>query len=540
MQTVRVGFIHRRKSLRFELPEGSRIAGPLGSVEVRGELRVALLGSSPAVLREGVKVLESPDSRLLERVAERLQSSGLSPRIADFAPGGDYGSCRVPATCLLYAAHEGGASPRGLSSGHMQREQGDERDRSLHRRILDSLADLARERSWENSRDLWFTASAVPFRETLEPSGGAVKVRGESGPVWNTTTGPLTIALPPGETVSVAEVEVGIGFHWQHRTELCYNGSLIVFVDADGLLGAANELVLEQYLAGVNSSEMTADSPRELLMAQTVAARSTILATRGRHHAGEPFDLCADDHCQCFRGTGSIRESSLTAARDTAGLVLSHEGEVCDARYSKCCGGIVEAYENVWEDRILPYLSPSSDLRSAPVPPSEARGEEDWRRWIDSAEDAWCNTEDWELPAGLAHCADAYRWRVETTRGELACTIRRKTGFAFDSLEELRPAGRGASGRLTALDIVTDRGIRRIGRELGIRLALSESCLRSAAIWFERAGDSVVIHGKGWGHGVGMCQLGATRMAVEGRGFREILAHYYPGSRLVRIGKESS
>ncbi len=501
-----IGFIHDRNRLKLDLPPGSRLfrQGELLR-PLSGRLEIRLLESRPARGRNLFKLLESPRQEWLERIADDLTRKGHACRLLPFAPGYDDGRVFVPSTWLL----------------------------ALEKRSLDG-AELDRHQATSRHGDLWHQGSLPDVFQAEKPAEARVRLNLEDGVLEEALPG-LQIDLPPGECAEVDEVEIGIGFHWEHRRPLRYPDRLRIFLNHEGRLGLANELELDHYLCSVNSSEMTADCPPELLKAQTIAARSTLLATRGRHHFGEAFDICADDHCQCYRGEETIAEASRLAVSEAAGMLLCHDldgkAAVCDARYSKSCGGIVEAYENVWEDTPVGYMTALCDTPTGGRPPS--RGEDEWRAFLEEDErEAWCNTDHDSLPAGLEHCEGLYRWQVRMSREEAAGHIRRACGLDFETLLDLEPVERGASGRLIRLDVLTDRGRFRIGKELVIRKALSESHLYSALIAFDWEGDTLVIRGKGWGHGVGMCQLGATRMAAAGHSAARILEHYYPGTFL--------
>ena len=336
------------------------------------------------------------------------------------------------------------------------------------------------------------------------------------------------------------DVLIGIEFHWQHREREHLRGLLEVNFNRYGQLLAINELPLESYLASVNSSEMTGDSPEELLKAQTVAARSTIFATAGKHHFNEPFDLCADDHCQCYYGAQREMERSWQAVRATWGEVLTSGGLVCDARYSKICGGIIEDYRYVWDNRVVPYLISGIDGTVDLDYP--ANTEEKARKLIDSSPDVYCNVDRYELPESLRdRCAGLFRWEVSYTPEELGDLIQRKTGVRVGQVLDLVPLERGDSGRIVYLDVLGSERKLRLGKELEIRRALSESHLYSSLFYVEKQTGpdgkvtKFVLHGAGWGHGVGLCQVGATVMAQKGFDYKEILFHYYKNTSLERL-----
>ena len=338
-------------------------------------------------------------------------------------------------------------------------------------------------------------------------------------------------------------IPVGRDFHWEHRERLSFRGTIEFLVGNDGKLLAVNELPMEEYLVSVNSSEMDARSPVEFLKAQTVAARATILATAGKHHRLEPFDLCNGDHCQCYYGVIREAPASRQAAEETANEVIISDGRVCDARYSKVCGGIMEANEYVWPGEPISYMRSGVDAPS----PEEAGDlypadtEEKARRWIEARPEAYCNADVEDLPDYMAYALKYFRWRVEIEREELEKIIEQKSGRGVGTLQELRPLARGHSARISRLAVVGSEGMIILEKELEIRRVLSLSHLYSSAfvVDYEKDADGtvsrIVLHGAGWGHGAGLCQVGAAMMAVRGRSCEEILAHYYPGSELKKI-----
>jgi len=338
-------------------------------------------------------------------------------------------------------------------------------------------------------------------------------------------------------------IPVGRDFHWEHRERLSFRGTIEFLVGNDGRLLAINELPMEEYLVSVNSSEMDARSPVEFLKAQTVAARATILSTAGKHHRLEPFDLCNGDHCQCYYGVVREGEASRRAVEETANEVIVSAGRVCDARYSKVCGGIMEANEHVWPGEPISYMRSGVDAPSA-----EAAGdlypadtEEKARRWIEARPEAYCNADVEDLPDYMAYALKYFRWRVEVEREELEKIIEQKSGRSVGTLQELRPLARGHSGRISRLAVVGSGGMIVLESELEIRRVLSPSHLYSSCFVVDEQTDDagvisrVVLTGAGWGHGAGLCQVGAAMMAVRGHGYGEILSHYYRGSELKKI-----
>jgi SpoIID/LytB domain protein len=255
------------------------------------------------------------------------------------------------------------------------------------------------------------------------------------------------------------------------------------------------------------------------------------------------FDVCADDHCQRYQGMGNrAYGNAATAVRETRGVFLIHNGRICDARYHKACGGITEDYRTCWEEKDVPYLSHVSDSArpSAPI-----RTEKDAESWVMSTPDSWCNVKDVNLlkkilPDYDRKTADFFRWRVEYQREELEGIIHKKSGIDFGALQNILPLQRGPSGRISSLRIEGTKAKVVVGKELEIRRWLSPSHLYSSAFIVQAkkactgAITGFIFHGAGWGHGVGLCQIGAAAMAAHGFTAEEILLHYFHGAALVK------
>lgn len=407
-----------------------------------------------------------------------------------------------------------------------------------------------------DNREYWLVTdafqnleSARTFQQNYEPVGQAVVVsevmQKASGEVvcenHRITDGLRIIPLNEEQArIKLENVIVGIEFHWQHLQTEELEGVLEVNFNHAGKLVAINEIGIEDYLASVNSSEMTAECPAELLKAQTIAARSTILATMGKHHYGEEFHLCADDHCQCYHGAANVTEISRKAAVDTWGENLLYNGAVCDARYAKICGGVMESFPYVWDDREIPYLIAGVDGVASIAYPLDS--EEKAKDYVDSSPDVYCNTSKYPIAASLPYNSkDLFRWQVSYSRSELQELMQRKIGEEFGELIDLQPVQRGPSGRLVYLDVIGSKKTIRIGKELAIRRALSDSHLYSSCFYIIRERDATgaisrfTLKGAGWGHGVGLCQVGATVMAQQGFNYKRILEHYYKGAKLKKL-----
>lgn len=311
-------------------------------------------------------------------------------------------------------------------------------------------------------------------------------------------------------TFILKNVRIGIGFHWDRHEDQEFAGQLEIRNNADGTQTAINTIDLEDYLCSVISSEMNANSPMELLKAHAVISRSwAIRAMQKPNHEG--YDVCADDHCQRYEGLRRMNERAVEAVNATRGQVLMFGDEICDCRYYKCCGGRTEIWRTCWEDIDVPYIqSVQCDYCKSPSPKV--------LRLV-------LNDYDQETK-------DFRDWSVTYTQEELSDIIRTKSGIDFGEIIDLIPLHRGASGRIDSLKIVGTKHTEIIGKELKIRYWLSKSCLYSS--WFEVSHENGLwtLNGHGWGHGAGLCQIGAAVMASEGHPYEEILSYYYVGSRL--------
>ncbi|MDR0537507.1 MAG: SpoIID/LytB domain-containing protein [Tannerellaceae bacterium] len=369
------------------------------------------------------------------------------------------------------------------------------------------------------------------------------------------------------------DVVIGLEFHWERKRNMSFKGKLKLMV-CDGRIMAVNVLPLEEYLLSVIASEMSASSSVEFLKAHAVISRSWLLAQMEKSRAlrsavvyetvirsdegymrwydreeHKMFDVCADDHCQRYHGFAQATSIQVAEAmRVTAGEVLMHDGKICDARFSKCCGGITEAFENVWEPVVHPYLSMVVDSLEQNAPSPDLTSEEEAKRWIMSEPAACCNTDNLvELSQVLTgydfETRDFFRWTATLQQDEVQRLLSAKTGMDFGEILDLVPVERGVSGRIVRLKIVGSRQCLTVGKELEIRKLLSSSHLYSSAFVVEKVFDganirtptSFILHGAGWGHGVGLCQIGAAMMGARGYSYREILNHYFPGAILYKV-----
>lgn len=394
----------------------------------------------------------------------------------------------------------------------------------------------------EKHKKTFFQAEYIDILcEILTPATGTILLRSPEGEEYSFKDSIyIQNTQEKNNRIVLQEVLVGIGFHWEHRENQRYRGSFEIKIDNKGFLTAINILPLEEYLFSVNSSEMKADCPMELLKAQTVAARNTVLATRKKHHYADGFDVCADDHCQCYRGSTRENDTSLEAVRQTCGEILVYKDIICDTRYSKICGGISEDFHSTWFSDPIPYMIATPDISSANRKETAslfpADSEQAAYDLIESDSPFFCNVNGQNIPSTIEYAREYYRWEFCYEAEELGHLIETKTGHQVGTVQQLIPLSRGRSGRIEWLKILGSGMSVTIGKELQIRFALHEKCLYSSCFVVDTITKQnkryFILKGAGWGHGVGMCQIGATVMAHQGYTHKEILAHYFPPTKM--------
>ncbi len=388
-----------------------------------------------------------------------------------------------------------------------------------------------------------FTLNAPYTAKGAAISGRQEVAFSEGGILWHGQQYRELLFTPQSADASFSlhDVTIGSGFHWERRQTQRFNGTLRLVVESDQIT-AINELPVERYLTSVISSEMSATSSLELLKAHAVISRSWLLAQmekRRRLSKGGTdnffsftkkddelirwydredhtiYDVCADDHCQRYQGiTNAGNPSVAEAVRQTRGQILTYDGDICDARFSKCCGGRTEEFQYCWEDTPKPYLT------SVPCP--------------------YCNTTDRTILSQVLNdydreTPDFYRWTVAYTREELTDLVNSKLKTDLGTVTDLVPLERGRSGRIWKLRIVGTKRSFTIGKELEIRRTLSRTHLYSSCFDVEKSASGFVLHGRGWGHGVGLCQIGAAVMGHQGHSYDDILLYYYRGAAIERI-----
>ena len=407
----------------------------------------------------------------------------------------------------------------------------------------------------------------------------------EGGILWNGNQySSLTFHPQSADaSFSLSDVTIGVNFHWERKETQTFLGTLHFVVESDKIC-AINELPVERYLESVISSEMSATSSLELLKAHAVISRSWLLAQmKKRREVAESgnnffsfvkkddrlirwydredhtiFDVCADDHCQRYQGiTKETSPHVAEAIRQTKGQILMDGDDICDARFSKCCGGVTEEFQYCWEDTPKNYLSSVRDIMqgvksvgsAAPAPLPSLQDEAAADAWIRSNPPAFCNTTDKKILSQVLNdydqeTADFYRWKVTLTQEKLQQLLDEKLKMNFGDILDLQAEERGKSGRISKLRIVGTEKTFVIGKELEIRRALSDTHLYSSAFVVDRCDidekgvpQRFDIIGAGWGHGVGLCQIGAAVMGEEGFDYDAILLHYYQGAEIKKVYK---
>lgn len=428
-----------------------------------------------------------------------------------------------------------------------------------------------------SGREIKFCLNATYVAEGMPSAGKQTVSFSENGVLWNGKTYKQLEFLPQSDEASFSlyDVTIGVNFHWERKETQTFLGKLKFIINGNSVC-AVNELPVERYLESVISSEMSATSSLELLKAHAVISRSWLLVQMQNRRKGETtahvaaseiqgngelirwydredhtlFDVCADDHCQRYQGiTKETSAHVAEAIRQTAGQVLIDEDEICDARFSKCCGGETEEFQYCWENLRKPYLVA---LRDAPQQEAlDLTVEVNADRWIRSSPESFCNTRDAKVLSQVLNnydqeTSDFYRWRVEYTQEQVQQLLTEKLGIDFGAVVDLIPVERGTSGRLSKLRIVGEKLTLVIGKELEIRRALSKSHLYSSAFVVDALDRNeqgipkrFALIGAGWGHGVGLCQIGAAVMGERGYSYKEILLHYYPGAIIQQIYRQS-
>ena len=413
----------------------------------------------------------------------------------------------------------------------------------------------------------------APYSFNQNKIKGLQKAYYKEGKVaWNDKLYDEIILTPEKEENSsfeLVDVTIGINFHWERKENQRFKGSLRIIAE-NNKLTAINIVSVEDYLISVISSEMSATASLELLKAHAVISRSWLLAqieknkevsAAGQSHTNEHkkpgeyiiwydredhsnYDVCADDHCQRYQGiTRASTQEVIDAVYSTKGEVLTYNNKICDARFSKCCGGVFEEFASCWEDAPHPYLIKRRDGAEQEVPDLTVEKTAD--EWIRTSPKAYCNTTDIKVLSQVLNnydqeTTDFYRWKITYSQEEISNLINRNTGDDYGSIIDLVPVIRGTSSRLIKLKIIGTKKSLVIGKELEIRRILSTSHLYSSAFVVNKGKlvnnvpQTFTLTGAGWGHGVGLCQIGAAVMGENGEDYNKILFHYYVGADITK------
>jgi stage II sporulation protein D len=432
-----------------------------------------------------------------------------------------------------------------------------------------------------SSSTIEFVLNGVFISTNGKTYTGKHKVKYQNGEVFFDGESTNEILFEPtaeDASFDLTNVVIGIGFHWEREENQRFKGSLKIIVENEKIT-AINRISVEDYLTSVISSEMSATASDELLKAHAVISRSWLLnpiinppinnnsthdvetthALSLQHETGKyikwyerdahtNFDVCADDHCQRYQGITRASTAAVEAAiKATRGEVLMYDGKICDARFSKSCGGITEAFENCWAPERHPYLIPVIDNSDLPAGfDLDLTNNINAAQWIRQSPAAYCNTTDKKILAQVLNnydqeTTDFYRWIVEYSQAELSDLLARRSGIDFGDIVDLIPVKRGESGRIIELKIVGTKKTVIVGKELEIRKWLSNSHLYSSAFVVDKSKivngipHRFTLTGAGWGHGVGLCQIGAAVMGEKGYSYDHILLHYFRGAELKKI-----
>ncbi|MBN2031163.1 SpoIID/LytB domain-containing protein [bacterium] len=398
---------------------------------------------------------------------------------------------------------------------------------------------FASQETAEAYRDsIWGKLETTVVEKEVQKAQGIIILRNLENNQTFESSNPIVIQ---GTEVTLCEVPVGTGFHFERNETRTYPEQIRFELDSDGKLAVINTIPLEVYLQGVLPAEMPNGFPFEALKAQAVAARSEALAKLGSVHLSDPFDLCATVHCQSYSGLSGYHPTTNQAVQETEGLVLWYDDTVCDAVYSAVCGGHGEDNNKTWGGEPKAYLQGSFDGSQLLDRYGLLSDEQNIQNWIDDKPIAYCNTIPDLFPEALDYTKKYFRWEVQYTQQELKEILQTKIEWQGGDVLDLIPLQRGVSGRIIKLLIVGTDGECTVDRELAIRQKLSLNTLWSSCFYVIRKDiqngipSGFILKGAGFGHGVGMCQTGAAVMALLGYRFDQILKHYYQDVQIKQL-----
>ena len=524
-ERVRIGLVVRETEIRFRLIGKFRVDTDNGDVvDLSGGSFIAKVSTPTSEPQWGQRLQTFTGPEPAKLLHQEYGTFGIDTRIVELgrpAHWGAAGELQTTSWAIVYGEE---SSPEAAL----------EQVRSMYGTLPAKRGEGA-VAGWKRYKNQLLPPDPIRLNP---PTGGQIQLLFEDGRTQTIPSPACFKSLDGLSHFELGAVRIGIEFHWDHVETLPFRGSLEIVADGNRLT-AVNELELDEYLAAVLGSEMRPDWPVESLAAQAVAARSTVLATRGRHHYGEAFDLCHDDHCQCYQGISRESETARQALLSVKGLLLAKDGRVADARYAKSCGGVADHYHVAWDEEDISYMQPvicgPLEQHKPQTNPLDLSGEDLLHQFLETPPAfAACNPESVHYPPSCSEMEELFRWNRRITRDQLKVLVEKRSSRKLGFIRDLVPLEVGRSGRIRYLRVVGESGDIVVGKELAIRRLLSDSHLPSSAfvVHWEKNGD-LRLEGIGWGHGVGMCQLGAAALASEGWSSNQLLKHYYPGATLV-------
>jgi stage II sporulation protein D len=505
---VRIGILENKDEIRFT-PRGAFYIVPLTSSErtrlqEEGVWTVTVGQSNPAISVFQISLYETSVKQNADEELIRLRQKGKNVALVTIGETLEFSARTVV-------------------------------DRRVYRIVLQDEFASSEDADSYKSADKTLSNGRIVER-IKQPPSGFILIKSPEGESYKVDSG----CRISGPVVTLKDVNSGQGFHFEKTQDRSYVGEMEIRLGNDGKLLAINVLPLESYLRSVVQGEMPDTFPLEALKAQAVASRTYCLYRFGRSHLLEPFDFCDEVHCQTFVGYSADSPDLANALAQTRGLVLTYNGDLCLTTYAAVCGGHTESAENVWQSDGIPYLQGVYDVDPAKFKnvDFDLSSEENVSAWIRSEPDVFCNVIRGENQQPIAYAKKYFRWEQRISRADLEQIISKKTGENFGQLVDIIPGRRGVSGRLMEIKIIGTLKSFTLSRELNIRRALSENALYSACFIIEKKGeenrlaDEFIFKGAGWGHGTGMCQIGAAKMAYAGYRFDQILSHYYCNTQL--------
>jgi SpoIID/LytB domain protein len=508
---IKVGLVWGKKSVEFSMDKSGRIISYDGHFIAKGikgkRWKAEVLNSEPAkvvyrLIAGSMNELEKARFRALE-----LEKIGLNTHIQSNGQNLSIGRKKINKN-LTYRIY-------------------------LNKRFHDiESARIYRDKIWNKTE-------TFIIREVITKSKGTILLTNLENNQQFESSKPILIK---DSSVTLFDIPVGTGYHWEHQEIRQYPETIRFELDSEGNLAVINVLPLEKYLMGVVPSEMSFKFPYESLKAQAVAARCVALNKLGLVHTHEPFDICSDVHCQVYSGLSKRTPITDRAVISTLGLIMSKSGEICTAVYSAVCGGHGEDTDKAWGGKPKNYLKGRYDGGGSLKRYGSLNDERYIRRWIDDIPHAYCNTTQNTAPESMEYTKKYFRWELPIPQKTLKESIKKITDKNIGQIIDIVPQERGCSGRIIRLKVIGENGEHILKSELSIRKALSPNTLWSSCFYIVKHGHNrnspptqFILRGAGFGHGVGMCQTGAAMMALKGKSFNRILKHYYKGIQIKRL-----